>query len=60
MLEDCFGYYKDCKSCQKVKDVQLVHAVMLRPIIKWMPFYDWGPYFIGQLYLVFAEAIDVF
>jgi hypothetical protein len=33
-LEDCFRYYKDCESCQKVKDVQLVSAAMLHPIIK--------------------------
>jgi hypothetical protein len=34
MLEYCFRYYKACESCQKVKEVQLVLAVMLHPIIK--------------------------
>jgi hypothetical protein len=35
-------------------------AAMLYPIIKRRPFRDWGLYFIGQLYLAFVEAIDVF
>jgi hypothetical protein len=34
MLKNCFRYYKDCELCKKVKDVQLVSAAMLRPIIK--------------------------
>jgi hypothetical protein len=34
MLEDCFRYFKDYESCQKVKKVQLVATTMLRPIIK--------------------------
>jgi hypothetical protein len=60
MLEDCFRYFKDCESYRQVKEVQLVPAAMLRPIIKWMSFCDWDLYFIGQLYLAFVEAIDVF
>jgi hypothetical protein len=60
MLEDCFRYYKDPESCQKVKEVQLVPAAMLHPIIRWRPFCDWGLYFIGQLYLAFVGAIEVF
>jgi hypothetical protein len=34
MLKDWFRYFKDCESRWKVKEVQLVPAVMLRPIIK--------------------------
>jgi hypothetical protein len=34
MLVDCFRYYKNCESCWKVKEVQLVPAAMLHPITK--------------------------
>jgi hypothetical protein len=34
ILNDCFRYYKGCKSCQKFGDVQLAPTAMLHPIIK--------------------------
>ena len=34
MINDCFGYYKGCESCQKFGDIQLAPAAMLHPIVK--------------------------
>jgi hypothetical protein len=31
MINDCFRYYKGCKSCQKFGDVQLAPTTMLQP-----------------------------
>jgi hypothetical protein len=42
MISDCFRYYKGCESCQKFRDVQLVHVAMLHPIIKLWPFHGWA------------------
>jgi hypothetical protein len=40
MLNDCFRYYKGCKSCQKFRYVQLVPAAMLHAIINPWPFHS--------------------
>ena len=50
MLNDCFRYYKGCESCQKFRDVQLIPAAMLHPIIKPWPFRGWALDFVGQIY----------
>ena len=50
MIADCFCYYKGCEECQKFRNVQLVPAAMLHPIIKPWPFPDWGLDFIGQIH----------
>jgi hypothetical protein len=50
MLNNCFRYYKGCKSCQKFGDVQLAPAAMLHPIIKPWPFRGWALDFIGQIH----------
>jgi hypothetical protein len=50
MLNDCFRYYKGCKSCQKFGDVQLAPASMLHPIIKPWPFRRWASDFVGQIH----------
>jgi hypothetical protein len=34
MINDCFRYYRGCKSCQKFRDVQLAPATMFYPIMK--------------------------
>jgi hypothetical protein len=34
MINECFRYYKGCKSCQKFGDVQLAPTAMLHPITK--------------------------
>jgi hypothetical protein len=34
ILNDCFRYYRGCKSCQKFRDVQLAPTTMLHPIMK--------------------------
>ena len=34
MMVVCFRYYKGCEECQRFGNVQLVPAVLLRPIIK--------------------------
>jgi hypothetical protein len=34
IMTDCFRYYKGCEECQRFKNIQLVTAVMLHPIIK--------------------------
>jgi hypothetical protein len=52
MLNDCFRYYKGCKSCQKFRDVQLAPAAMLHPIIKLCPFRGWALDFVGQIHPV--------
>jgi hypothetical protein len=51
MINDCFMYYKGCKSCQKFGDVQLARVAMLHPIIKTWPFHGWALDFIGQIHL---------
>jgi hypothetical protein len=50
MLNDSFRYYKGCESHQKFRDVQLVPAAMLHPIIKSWPFRGWALDFIGQIH----------
>jgi hypothetical protein len=50
MINDCFRYYKVCKSCQKFGDVQLTPATMLYPIIKLWPFCIWALDFVGQIH----------
>jgi hypothetical protein len=50
MINDCFGYYKGCESCQKFRDVQLAPAAMLHPIIKPWTFRGWALDFIGQIH----------
>jgi hypothetical protein len=50
MIADCFKYYKGCEECQKHRDVQLVPAALLHPIIKPWPFRGWGLDFIGKIH----------
>jgi hypothetical protein len=47
MMADYFCYYKDCEECQRFKNIQLVSAAMLHPIIKSWPFHGWGLDFFG-------------
>jgi hypothetical protein len=42
MMADCFRYYKGCEECQRFRNIQLVPAAMLHPIIKPWPFRGWG------------------
>jgi hypothetical protein len=67
MMTDCFRYYKGCEECQRFRNVQLVPAAMLHPIIKPWPFRGWGLDFIGQIhppsskgYRFVLVAIDYF
>jgi hypothetical protein len=50
MIVDCFRYYKGCEECQKHRDVQLVPAVLMHPIIKPCPFRGRGLDFIGKIH----------
>jgi hypothetical protein len=50
MINDCFMYYKGCKSYQKFKDVQLAPAAMLHSIIKPWPFRGRALDFVGQIH----------
>ena len=50
MMADCFRYCNGCEECQKFKNIQLVRAAMLHPIIKPWPFRGWGLDFIGQIH----------
>jgi hypothetical protein len=50
MMTDCFRYYKGCEECQRFRNIQLVSAAMLHPIIKSWPFCSWGLDFIGQIH----------
>jgi hypothetical protein len=50
MINDCFMYYKGCKSCQKFGDVQLALAAMLHRIIKLWLFHGWALDIVGQIY----------
>jgi hypothetical protein len=50
MIANCFRYYKGCEECQKHRDVQLVPAAMLHPIIKPWPFRVRGLDFIGKIH----------
>jgi hypothetical protein len=47
MMTDCFRYNKGYEECQRFRNIQLVSAAMLHPIIKPWPFHDWGLDFIG-------------
>ena len=49
MISDCFKYYKGCEECQRFRDLQLVPAASLHPIIKPWLFQGWGLDFIGQI-----------
>jgi hypothetical protein len=49
MLEDCFENYKGCQDCQKFRNIQIVPASVLNPIIKPCPFRGWGIDLIGQI-----------
>jgi hypothetical protein len=49
MLNDCFNYYKGCKSCQKFGDVQLAPVAMLHPITKPWLSCGWALDFVGQV-----------
>jgi hypothetical protein len=50
MINDCFRYYKGCRSCQKFRDVQLAPTTMLHPIIKPLPFCGWALEFVSQIH----------
>jgi hypothetical protein len=50
MIADCFCYYKGCEECQKFRNIQMVHAPTLHPIIKPWPFKGWGLDFTGQIH----------
>jgi hypothetical protein len=50
MLNNCFRYYIGCESCQKFRDVQLVLAAMLHPIIKPWSFSGGALDFVGQIH----------
>jgi hypothetical protein len=50
MIVDCFRHYKGCEECQKHRDVQLVSAALLHPIIKPWPFTGCGLDFIGKIH----------
>jgi hypothetical protein len=50
MINNCFRYYKGCKSCQKFGDVQLATVAILHPIMKSWPFRGWALNFIGQIH----------
>ena len=56
MINDCFRYYKGCKTCQEFGDIQLVPASMLNPIIKPWPFRGWALDFVGMIYLAFSKG----
>jgi hypothetical protein len=60
MLEDYFRYFKDCESWQKVKDVQLMSAAMLRPSLSEGCFVIGVYTSLGNHNLPFVEAINVF
>jgi hypothetical protein len=49
MISDCFRYYKGCEECQRFRDLQLVPAALMHPIIKLWPFRGWALDFIGQI-----------
>jgi hypothetical protein len=50
MMANGFCYYKGCEECQRFKNIQLVPAAILHPIIKPWPFCGWGLDFIGQIH----------
>jgi hypothetical protein len=50
MLNDCFWYYKGCKSCHKFRGVQLDPIALLHPIIKPWSFRSWALHFVGQIH----------
>jgi hypothetical protein len=50
MTADCFHYYKGCEECHKFRNIQLVSATMLHPIIKSCPFRGWALDFISQIH----------
>jgi transposase InsO family protein len=50
IMADCFRYYKGCKECQRFRNVRLVPATMLHPIIKPWSFRGWRLDFIGQIH----------
>jgi hypothetical protein len=50
MTADCFRYYRGCEECQKHRDVQLVPAALMHPIIKPWPFRGRGLNFIGKIH----------
>jgi hypothetical protein len=50
MINDCFRYYKGCKTCQEFGDIQLVLASMLNPILKLWPFHGWVLDFVGMIH----------
>jgi hypothetical protein len=56
MLNNCFRYYKGCKSCRKFRDVQLTPIAMLHPIIKSCPFHSWALDFVGQIHLASSKC----
>ena len=49
MISDCFRYYRGCEECQRLRDLQLVPATLMHPIIKPWLFQGRGLDFIGQI-----------
>jgi hypothetical protein len=49
MLEDCFKYYKGCQACQRFRNIQMVSASVMNPIIKPWAFRGWGMDMIDKI-----------
>jgi hypothetical protein len=56
IINDCFRYYKGCKSCQKFKDVQLAPTTMLHLIIKQWSFHGWALDFVDQIHPALSKG----
>jgi hypothetical protein len=50
-MDDCVKYQKGCEACQRFRNIQLAHAIVMNSIVKLWPFRGWGLDFISEIHL---------